>query len=98
MEYYLQTLARELGVALVACAPLAQRIARFEHKTQRENTRIRDRTKGPTHVLFLCREESSQRRRTAIYPVFMKREHSGLVTDLILSQRMSDPFDDSSAH
>ena len=97
MEYYLRTLARELGIALIACAPLAQRIARFEHKTQRENTRIRDRTKGPTHVLFICREESPQRRRTAIYTVFTKREHSGLVTDLILSQRTSDPFDDSSA-
>jgi DnaB-like helicase C terminal domain len=95
MQNYLQTLARELGIALIACAPLARRIARFEHKTQGENTRIRDRTRGPTNVLFLCREESPQRRRTAIYPVFTKREHSGLVTHLILSQRMSDPFDSS---
>lgn len=97
VEHYLRALARELGIALIACAPLTQRIARFEHKSQRENTRLRDRTKGPTHVLFLCREESHQGRHTAVYPVFTKREHSGLVTDLMVSQRISDSCDGSLA-
>ncbi len=93
VEYYLRTLARELGVALIACAPLAYHVTSSGCKaSQRENPRNSDRTRSLVHALFLSREESPQKRRTDIFPVFMTQERSGLVTELSLCNRPGDRF------
>src|SRR5579885_20440 len=87
----LQMLARELGVPVVVCIPMAHTVASSWHQASQGND-LSDqaRTKGAAHFLFLSRGDSSQIVRTGIFTIFMTQERSGLVTELMLSNRQDD--------
>lgn len=89
----LQILARELGVPVIVCVPLAHAVASsWQKATEGNELPDQARTKRVAHFLFLSRGDSSQIVRTGIFTIFVTQERSGLVTDLVFSNRQSDPF------
>lgn len=86
VSQFLRTLARELGIPVIACAPLAQPV-RLPRRTtsQRHGLRCRPGSKGVGHFLFFSREESPGIRHTSAFRVSMTQEGSGLISELSLS-------------
>lgn len=89
----LHMLARELGVPIIVCIPMAHAVASFQLKASKGiDLPSPARTKGVAHFLFLSRGDSSQIMRTGIFTIFMTQARSGLVTELMLSKRQDDHF------
>ena len=83
---FLRSLARESGIPVVACAPLAHAV-RLPWRTtlQRPGLHRKPRLQGAGHFLFLSREQSPGIRHTSTFRVSMTQEGSGLISELSLS-------------